>query len=86
LVPQEKNFEPAWSAFEESQSRLSESVLSATGLAIDKVKVQCPAYARITYNVYGAFRMLIAHERRHLWQIEQILKALDRRGALKAAV
>jgi hypothetical protein len=86
LVPQEKNFEPAWSAFEESQSRLSESVLSATGLAIDKVKVQCPVYARITYNVYGAFRMLTAHERRHLWQIEQILKALDRRGALKAAV
>ena len=30
--------------------------------------------------------MLTAHERRHLWQIEQILKALDRRGALKAAV
>jgi hypothetical protein len=86
LVPQEKNFEAAWSAFEESQSRLSESVLSATGLAIDKVKVQCPVYAHVTYNVYGAFRMLTAHERRHLWQIEQILKALDERRALKTAV
>jgi len=86
LVPQEKNFEAAWSAFEESQSRLSESVLSATGLAIDKVKVQCPVYAHAIYNVYGAFRMLTAHERRHLWQIEQILKSLDARRALKTAV
>jgi hypothetical protein len=86
LVPQEKNFEAAWSAFEESQSWLSESVLSATGLAIDKVKVQCPVHARVTYNVYGAFRMLAAHERRHLWQIEQILKGLNETRVLKAAV
>ncbi len=86
LVPEEKNLEAAWSTFEESQSRLSESVLSATGLAVDKVKVQCPVYAHVTYNVYGAFRMLTAHERRHLWQIEQILKALDGRRALQTAV
>jgi hypothetical protein len=86
LMPQQKNFEAAWSAFEESQSRLSESVLSATGLAIDKVKVQCPVNANLTYNVFGAFRMLAAHQRRHLWQIEQILKALNERRALKTAV
>jgi rubrerythrin len=35
-------------------------------------------YARFRYNVYGALRMLAAHERRHLWQIERILKTLDR--------
>jgi hypothetical protein len=79
LVPQETAFEAAWSNFEKSQSQISEAVQSAAGLAIDKVKVQCPVYARVTYNVYGAFRMLAAHERRHLWQIQQILTALERK-------
>jgi|HubBroStandDraft_1064217.scaffolds.fasta_scaffold00010_25 hypothetical protein len=79
LVPQETDFETAWSAFEESQLRLSETVCSATGLAIDKVKVPCPVCAHVTYNAYGAFRMLAAHQRRHLWQVQQILRALDRR-------
>jgi len=78
LAPQETDFEAARSNFEKSQSRLSETVESAAGLAIDKVKVQCPVYARINYNAYGAFRMLAAHQRRHLWQMQQILAALDR--------
>jgi hypothetical protein len=79
LVPQEKGFEAAWSNFEKSQSQLSEAVQSAIGFAIDKVQVRCPVYARISYNVYGAFRMLAAHQRRHLWQMQQILTALDRK-------
>jgi hypothetical protein len=79
LVPQETDFEAAWSNFEKSQSQLSEAVQAADGLAIDKVKVQCPVSARITYNAYGAFRMLAAHERRHLWQLQQVLRALDER-------
>jgi hypothetical protein len=86
LVPQETDFEAAWSAFEKSQSRLSETVCSATGLAIDKVKVSCPVCAHVTYNAYGAFRMLAAHQRRHLWQVQQILTELDRKRRLPAAV
>lgn len=85
LVPREKDFEPAWAAFEDSQLRLLEVICSTTGLAIDRVKVQCPVYAPVTYNVYGAFRMLAAHERRHLWQIQQILGVLDRRRQLNTA-
>jgi hypothetical protein len=50
---------------------------TAIGLAIDEVTVESPVYARLSYNVYGALRMLAAHERRHLWQIEGILKTLD---------
>jgi hypothetical protein len=79
LSPQQTDFESAWPAFEESQSRLSETVWSAAGLAIDKVTVPCPVCAHVTYNAYGAFRMLAAHQRRHLWQVRQILTALDRR-------
>lgn len=79
LTPQNADSETAWTAFVESQSQLLETVLSAAGLAIDKVKIKSPVYARISYNIYGAFRMLAAHQSRHIWQIEQILKALDNR-------
>jgi hypothetical protein len=85
LVPQETNFDAAWTAFERSQSRLLETVYSALGLAIDKVTVPCPVCTHVTYNAYGAFRMLAAHQRRHLWQIQQILAALDRRQPETAA-
>ena len=77
LVPWETDFDAAMSNFAKSQSQLSEAVQSTDGFAIDKVKVQCPVYARISYNVYGAFRMLAAHQRRHLWQMRQIFTALD---------
>ena len=55
----------------------AKTIQSASGLAVDQVRVESPVYARFSYNVYGALRMLAAHERRHLWQIERILKALD---------
>jgi hypothetical protein len=77
LVPRQQDFDSAWGAFEESQARLATTIRSASGLAVDQARVESPVYARFNYNVYGAFRMLTAHERRHLWQIEQILNALD---------
>jgi hypothetical protein len=86
LAPQQTDFGAAWSAFEQSQLRLSETVCSATGLAIDKVTVPCPVCVHVTYNAYGAFRMLAAHQRRHLWQVQQILTALDRRRPPETAV
>jgi hypothetical protein len=86
LVPQHQDFEAAWDGFMESQSQLLDLVRSSTGVAIDQVTIQSPVYARFSYNVYGALRMLAAHQRRHLWQIEQILKSLDRRQSLAKAV
>jgi DinB superfamily len=77
LVPRRHDFNSAWGAFEESQTQLAKTIRSAAGLAIDQVRVESPVYARFSYNVYGALRMLTAHEHRHLWHIEQILKALD---------
>lgn len=79
LAPRNVDAETAWTDFVESQSQLLGTVLSAPGLAIDEVKIQSPVYARISYNVYGAFRMLAAHQSRHIWQIGQILNALASR-------
>jgi hypothetical protein len=77
IVPQHHDFESARNAFEESQLRLAATIQSSLGLALDEVRIESPVYARVSYNVYGALRVLAAHQRRHLWQIEQILKALD---------
>jgi hypothetical protein len=77
LVPCDQCFDSAWNVFENSQAELMKTIQSAIGLAVDQVRVKSPVYGRFSYNVYGALRMLAAHERRHLWQIQQILKALD---------
>ncbi len=77
LIPRRSDYDSAWGAFEESQAQLAKTIRSAAGLAIDRVRVESPVYARFRYNIYGALCMLVAHERRHLWQMEQILKALD---------
>jgi hypothetical protein len=86
LRPQRQDFDASWGGFLESQSHLLHTLSFAGGLAIDKVKIKSPVYARISYNVYGAFRMLTAHERRHLWQITQILRTLDRKQTLRTAI
>ncbi len=83
LAPHRQNFEAGWSGFIESQSQLSAAVHSAAGRAIDQKRIKSPVYARISYNVYGALRILAAHQRRHLWQIEQIMNTLEVRRARK---
>ncbi len=85
LAPQNQDPEKAWTNFVDSQNQLLETLRSGAGLAIDKVSIKSPVYARITYNIYGAFRMLAAHQSRHIWQIEQILKALDYQPVLRIA-
>jgi hypothetical protein len=85
LVPREHDFVSARDAFETSQAQLERIIQSAIGLAVDQVRIESPVYARLSYNVYGALRMMAAHQRRHLWQIEQILKALDSASSRKAS-
>lgn len=85
LVPQNQDAETVWTSFLDSQRQLLETLRSAIGLAIDRVNIKSPVYARISYNIYGAFRMLAAHQSRHIWQIEQILTALDHPPASSVA-
>jgi hypothetical protein len=77
LVPHRNDFALAWASFQEAHSQLMNTVCSASGFAIDRVKVKSPVYARIRYNIYGALCILAAHERRHLWQIDRTLQAVD---------
>jgi hypothetical protein len=81
LAPPQLSSEEAWSRFSDSQTELLATLNSAAGLAIDEVRIKSPVYARISYNIYGVFCMLAAHQRRHVWQIGNILQALDNRPA-----
>lgn len=85
LAPQSPDAAKAWADFVASQEELLQTLRSAEGLAIDDVTIKSPMYARISYNIYGAFRMLVAHQSRHIWQMEQILKALDQAPVLGVA-
>jgi hypothetical protein len=57
--------------FEELQGRLSEVLRRFDGRALDQVLLESPFDKRLKYNVYAAFRILAAHQRRHLWQAER---------------
>ncbi len=44
----------------------------SAGLALDRLRLVSPFGGRVRYNLYAAFCLLAAHQRRHLWQAEQV--------------
>ena len=72
----------ALAEFATLQSELIELLRSAKGLALGKMKVVSPFDSRIKYSVYSAFRIIAAHQRRHLWQAEHAIS--DLRGTAAA--
>jgi hypothetical protein len=66
----------AFGEFASLQSKVTELLNAARGIDLSRVKVVSPFDKRVRYNLYSAFRILVAHERRHLWQAEQAVSAL----------
>ncbi|HEX8151721.1 MAG TPA: DinB family protein [Thermoanaerobaculia bacterium] len=66
----------AFAEFTSYQSQLIALVRASRGLDLTKAKVASPFDKRVRYNVFSAFRVLAAHERRHLWQAEQTVATL----------
>lgn len=60
------------------QAQLIDTLRSARGLDLRKLKIVSPFDSRVRYNVYSAFRIVAAHQRRHLWQAEQAVVAVRR--------
>jgi hypothetical protein len=61
------------------QSQLLALVREAADLPLSRLKVVSPFDKRVRYNVFSAFRIIAAHQRRHLWQAEQAVAELRRR-------
>lgn len=58
------------------QNRLIELARAARGLHLAKIRIVSPFDKRVKYNAYSAFRIIAAHQRRHLWQAEQTVAKL----------
>lgn len=56
------------------QEQLKVRVEMANGLRLDKIKVASPFNKKVRYNLLSCFHLLLAHERRHLWQAKQIVE------------
>jgi hypothetical protein len=76
-------FEPASTGSKEEilaeflrlQDELVDRLRIAAGLDLNRVRIVSPFNARARYNLYSAFRVITAHERRHLYQAETALAA-----------
>ena len=75
----------AFGEFSSLQSKLVDLVHEASGLDLRRLKIVSPFDKRVKYNVYSAFRIIVAHQRRHLWQAEQAVEAIRASSSLRAA-
>jgi len=74
----------AFGEFATLQSKLVDAVHAAEGLDVRKIKVTSPFDRRVKYNLYSAFKIVVAHQRRHLWQAEQAVAQVKRGAAALA--
>jgi hypothetical protein len=58
------------------QHRLIDLARAARGIDLGKPRIVSPFDKRVRYNLYSAFLIVAAHQRRHLWQAEQAVAAL----------
>lgn len=63
------------------QRQLIDLVHSSGDVGLSRVKVVSPFDKRVRYNLYSAFLIITAHQRRHLWQAEQAVAALRKSAA-----
>ena len=62
-------------AFDQAGEAWIELLEAARGLDLRRVRVGSPASSLLRFPVGAYFQISSAHERRHLWQAEQVLKA-----------
>ena len=68
----------AFGEFAALQEKLMDVLRDAREADLSR-KIVSPFDKRVKYNLYSAFRIIAAHERRHLWQAEQTVAELKRR-------
>lgn len=64
--------EPVLQEFGRLHTELIDLLQASAGKAIDLQKMKSP-FANMHYSAYSAFRIIAAHDRRHLWQAHKTL-------------
>ena len=75
----------AFGEFAALQSKLVDALHHAEGLDVRKIKIPSPFDRRVRYNLYSAFKIIAAHQRRHLWQAEQAVSEVKKTAAALAS-
>jgi hypothetical protein len=60
-----------------SHERLIELSRESEGLDLKRARVASPASSFLKFSLFWAFLAMPAHDRRHLWQVEQIRKMIS---------
>lgn len=66
----------AFGEFASLQDQLLDLLRSSADIDLVKPKIVSPFDRRVRYNLFSAFRIIAAHQRRHLWQAEQVVAGL----------
>jgi DinB superfamily len=66
----------ALAEFATLQQQLKALLREMKDFDLSKMKIVSPFDKRVRYNVYSAYRIITAHQRRHLWQAEQAVASL----------
>jgi hypothetical protein len=59
-------------SFLQGQHQVLALIALAEGLAVDRIKISSAFDHRVRYSVWSSFRANLSHQRRHLWQAEQV--------------
>ena len=68
--------------FDRHQDEIASLLPAADALDLTGIKVKSAFSKRIRYNVYSTYKILTAHQRRHLWQADRTLARVS--GAAEA--
>jgi len=58
--------------FQAPRGRLGERLEAAEGLDLRRIRVTSPFFRWLRFDLGSAFRIVAAHERRHLWQARRV--------------
>ena len=78
-----KNFQPTSSKidpriitnFVEHQSEVIEKMKASGGIDLENMIISSPASKVVIYSLFDAFRIIVAHERRHFNQAKRVMEA-----------
>lgn len=68
----ERSPEGVRAEFRDLQEELLILLARADGAAMDRVRIVSPFSSSVRYDLYSAFRILVAHQHRHLAQAERV--------------
>jgi hypothetical protein len=77
LPPADANPREVVAEFMSSQNELQRLLRDADGIDLGRAKVVSPVNKRLKFTLGQSFRMLAAHERRHLWQARNVKQAAN---------